>query len=514
MNKKLILQIFSISLIILLISLIILLMKTRENNNLKNNLNNSWITEENTWVLLNWLINEEDIKNLTKNQIDSKIITLKRKFSLKWLIEKWDIYFKQEEYSIALTKFIQILKEIPNDYETINKIWNIYYELKKFDKAYYYYKQIKNYVNLDKQRAINSLIFSYTNKFSKENLNYIIKEINKFKLDEKQFFYYKNSLSCIEDFSICKLNFQNYLKQEETQTWIIEWTWILNIEKNSDLLKIKDAIINYDNFKLEDLSYKNALISWAFFSNWLYPIAIETSKKILIEKPNYKPILKILAKSYYELWLFEEAKNFLIQYNKIDEEDPEISYFLWVIYQKLHDYVISSIHLKKSIELWYSNSIEARRRIIFNYSEVWETEKMLKSFQELISNEKKNLKIEDLSLAIYFHIINSKLKIAKDMTNFAINNFEDKAIFYWYLWWINLEENWKVEWSLELSEKNLQLAYQLNDHNSMINYLLWLIESKKWNTKKALEYFKTSINLDEKWEFWIRAKNILKTINN
>jgi hypothetical protein len=54
----------------------------------------------------------------------------------------------------------------------------------------------------------------------------------------------------------------------------------------------------------------------------------------------------------------------------------------------------------------------------------------------------------------------------------------------------------------------------LDEHSSMINYLFWKLELEKNNIWNAIVYFKTSISLDEKWEFWIRSKNILETINN
>jgi hypothetical protein len=55
---------------------------------------------------------------------------------------------------------------------------------------------------------------------------------------------------------------------------------------------------------------------------------------------------------------------------------------------------------------------------------------MLESFAVLVEQEKENLELEDLNLAIYFHIINNKYEIAKNITKYGLENFEDKAIFY------------------------------------------------------------------------------------
>jgi len=565
MNKTSILKFSFFIILILIISGALFIYKNKQINIVE--------TQTNNFIQNN--DEETKIAEISKEQIDTKIDTLKKKISLKWLIAKWNSFYEQEEYTIALIKFLQISKEIPNDQETLNKIWNIYYEMKKFDKAYNYYSKITDYINLDKEKSINSLIFSYTNKLTKENVDTILKEIDKFKLNEPELFYYKNSLSCIEDFSLCKLNFEKHINTNNSQTWSLATNWNNKKIEFKNLENINNALINYNNFKLDDLSYKNALISGAFFSNASYSLAIEISKKILLEKPNYKPILKIIAKSYYELWFYDDAKKFLIQFNEIDESDPEINYFLWIIYQKLHSYVLSSIHFKKAIDSWYTNTIEARRRIIFNYSEVWETQKMLTAFKDLINKEKDKLELEDLNLAIYFHLNNSELETAEVFSNYWLKNFENKSIFYWYLWWIQLEKssslknikntrdlkkleklinsnildniqninnstgslNWSgalnstgsLNWknnissidlenlknfrSLKIAENLLYKWYILDKFNPMINYLLWILELKKQNTKKAIIFFKTSINLDEKWEFWIRAENKLNLIN-
>jgi len=511
MDKKTIVSILIVLMALIVVAtLIFILNSNKQGNDLDVQINHF----DKNYDLTNTWANNNKNEELSKEEVSEKIDGLKKKLALKWLIAKWDTYFKQEEYTIALTKFLQILKELPGDKEIINKIWDIYFELKKYDKAYNYYLQIKDYTNLDIEKTISALVFSYNDKFNIETIDFIKKEINKYNLTTKELFYYQNSLSCIEDFHICKQNFQDFFAEVKSNTWTLDSDSEEQIETYQNLTNIEDAIINYKNFKLNDLWYKNALISWAFFTNWLYPIAIETSKKTLIEKPNYKPILKILAKSYYELWYYNEAKDFLIQYNKVDDKDAEVSYFLWVIYQKLHDYILSSIHLKKSINLWYINETEARRRMIFNYSEVWEIDKMLSSLNELIKNEKEVLELEDFNLAIYFHIINKKYDIAKQIANKWIEDFEENAIFYWYLWWIWLEWDLLIEWNIELIEKNLDTAYKLDNHNSMINYLLWMLELEKNNSKKAIDFLKMSINIDEKWEFWIRSKELLNIINN
>jgi len=59
-----------------------------------------------------------------------------------------------------------------------------------------------------------------------------------------------------------------------------------------------------------------------------YPISILLSKELLKQKKNYKPILKIIAQSYFELNKLEEANKYLLEYAKIDSKSPDISYMI------------------------------------------------------------------------------------------------------------------------------------------------------------------------------------------
>lgn len=463
------------------------------------------------------IISKEEIidsKPKTEEEINQEIVrkkieNMKKKLALKWLILNWDTYFNNEEYTIALNKYLQTLKNLPWDVNIIEKIWDTYMKLKNFKQAYIYYSKIKDNEKFDKNKAITSLFYIKTDKFSTQNIQELNKIIDSYKLTPEEKFYYNNSLVCITDFSLCKKNFEEYFNK--TETWSLENNWKLTFDK---LINIKTAFDNYKNFKIDDLSYKWALISWAFFTNWLFPVAIETSKIILKEKSDYKPLIKVIAKSYFELWLYNESKMYLLSFNSIDSKDAEINYFLWVIYSKLREYVLSSIHLKLAIDLWYKNSIDARRRIIFNYNEVWEISKMLTAFNEMIEKEWENVTLNDVNLAIYYMILNWNLENAKKITTQAIKKYENNLdLFYWYLWWIQLEEE-NVEWSLELAEKNINKAIEINSQNPMSNYLMWKLEIKKQDEDKAFIYFKKTISLDKDWEIWKLAKKELELLDN
>jgi len=459
-----------------------------------------------------WTIQKiEKIDNLTeeektKKEADEKqekIDTIRKKLSLKWLILKWNIYYRNEDYTSALIKYLQIYREIPNDESNIYSLWKVYYSLKNFNRSYAYFKKIKDYKKLDKDLVAKALISSV--ELNAENIDYMIEELNTLWLDEEQLFYYKNSLRCKQDFSYCKQKFQDFFS-EEIETW--SWKQIREIT-NQNLLNIKTALENYENSQMDDLSYKWALVSWAFFSNWLYPIAIETSKTILKDKNDYRPLLKIVAKSYYELWNYIQAKIYLIKYNKIVEDDYEASYFLWRIYEKLHEYILSNIHLQKALKIWYPDTLDINKRILLNYYELGETDRMLKMFEQIIEENSDEITENDYELAIYYHILNNKLDWAKEITKKALAKFPNSEIYNWYMWWILMEENPD---SYTEAEQYINKGLELNKKSPMINLVKWKLEIKLWNIDKAFIYFKKTLSLDPEWDFWKIAKKELDNI--
>lgn len=464
-------------------------------------INNKITLEYNELLNSNYSPDELNSKEWIENSAE-RLKILKKKIALKWLIAKWDLYFENLEYTTALTQYLQVHKEVPEDRETNLKIWDIYYNLNKYDKAYEYYSTIKNYQNLDKTKAVLSLINStYSWSGSLWKLN---NEIDTLWLSKEDNFYYKNSLICIQDFSLCRANFQEVF---DTKTW----TWTI-FENSKKLKTVYDAFTNYYNFKIDDLTYKAALVSWSFYQNWTYFIALETSKSILEKNENYKPILKIAAKSSYELWQFKEAKNFLIEYNKVDSSDYEASYFLARIYEKLNDKILSTIHYNKAIKLWYPDLNDIRRRLIFIYYELNDNEKMLSIFKELIDSNDKNLNINDYNLAIYYHILNDDLKTALKYSDLAKIKFKDSELFYWYNSWIMLQNENISDYQLKQVWNNINKAIEINNKSPMIIMVKWIFEFKQEKYDDAFTSFKKAIALDKNKEYTETTKYWLEQI--
>ncbi len=459
-----------------------------------------------SWTVIKPNIEQEEVVvEKSSDYKKQKLSDLRKKLALKWLILKWDTYLEEKEYTSALVKYLQILKQVPNDENTLKKLWDIYYNLKKFKQAYSYYSKIPEYVKVDKTMAIKSLLIS--SNLSKGSISSLKSEIDLFWLNDEEFFYYSNSILCASDFKSCEQNFEKYFS-EKTDI------------KLEELKNIANAIQTYNDFNIEDYSYKQALILWAFFENKLYPISIAVWEMILKTKADYKPVLKIVAKSYYEIWDYSKSKENLSAYNKLVKKDSEASYFLGVVYEKLHEYVLSTIHLKKALKTWYENTLDINKRILFNYYELGEIEKMLDTLKIIMSEDEEKLNNNDYNLAIYYHIINWKTDEAKVFIEKAIKKYPEDEIFNWYMWWVLLEEINKTpfeEW--ELSDQNYKEAekyidnwLEINSKSPMLNLVKWKIELSKRNADKAFIYLKKTISLDKNGDFWKIAKTELEKI--
>lgn len=463
-----------------------------KNINEEENQSSSWLTE--TWSSSSWVLEVEDkIDDEKKAAVKAKIELLRKRYSLNNILAKWDIYQDKNIYEKAIENYNKILENSPNDPEILKKLADAYYDMKDFWKSYENYKKILDLDYLDKNKVALSLLLS--NQIFSENIPYLNWELDNLWLNSEQLFYFKNSLSCINDFSLCKKNFEDYFKENEE----------INFKFLSD---VKIALDNFNNSKIDDLYYKWSLVIWSFFENYLYTIAIPLWKKILLEKPWYKPILKIVWKSYFEIWDDENADKFLKSYFDIDPEDLWVIYLLWVTNLDLWNYILSNVFLNKALDKGYTPAINIRRRIIYNYYKLEDNKRMLSFLKDLVKKENDNIDKNDLAVVVYYHIINDEKSYAKEILQDYIKDHPDDDTSYAYLWYIE-----KEEWNIILAETYLDKWYEINSKSPILNLYKWQLEKEKWENTKAFIYFKKTIALDRNWEFWILAKEELDNLD-
>lgn len=445
-------------------------------------------TEDNSWQINNIWLSEETNHNLIK----SKLEIIKNRLKLKDIISKWDNYFQNDQLWLALIQYKIALNKTPDDYKIIEKIADIYFELKNFKESLTYYEKLINIQWFNKEKYILSLIYSndILKKSWRESIIYQIeKNIN----DKEITFFYKNTLFCIEDFHQCKKNFDEKIITDKDNL------------KTTELNEIKHAIKTYTDFWLVDLYYKNSLIVWAFMKLKLYPISIFLWKKLLEERNDYKAILQIIAQSYFEIWNYEKSQYYLKKYFELTPNDPNAAYLLWIINLKNKEYIISNIFLNKALLLKYNDSINVKRKLAYNYFMLWDKEKMFKTFDDMIKYE-KNITKDDVNIIINQAIENNISNKLPEWIKAWIKLFPKEAIFYAYMWKLELD-NWK----LSLATIYIKKWLKIDDKNQTLNYILWLIYIKENKKEEAKTILQKAYDADKKSNL---SKEIKKELDN
>jgi len=135
----------------------------------------------------------------------------------------------------------------------------------------------------------------------------------------------------------------------------------------------------------------------------------------------------------------ENAKNYLELYNKISPDESDIIYMLGLINMKLKEFLLSNIFFNHSLELGYEPKIEIKRKIIYNYSELNQKEKMLQEFEYLIKEE--DYEQSDLYLALYYFIINDEKDKALELAKYGLQKYMNDANIYGYMARIYKDKN-------------------------------------------------------------------------
>lgn len=443
------------------------------------------------------IINEAEEPKTKEDIVREKIERIKKRLALKWLIIEGDSYYRNDQLALALKKYLEFYKENPDDSLIHEKIWDTYFEMKKYASALNYYKKIEDPKEYIQKQMARSLFYT-TNVNSIEERIQLRNDLWDIWLNKEQYFYYTTSLACSGDFHECKLAFQEYFWPEAGEEPIVQF---------QDLKNIKTAIENYRNFQIDQVYLKNAYIIGAWYGDKLYNLAIHLWEELLVEKPWYKPVLQIIAQSHFELWNYEASRDTLAKYYEEDDDDPAVTYMLGIINTKLREYVLANIYLQKTIKLWYTDSLLARRQLIFNLYTLENDESMLQEFTDLIEQE-ESYQIEDLRLAIYYHILHGKYDTALKWSKLWQNKFPETADFYAYEWWI-LRELWDVEWA----DSILQAWLLIDESNPFLLINIAYNELEKENTSIALIYFKKIVRDFPVSEFALQAEKEIEKIS-
>ncbi len=428
-------------------------------------------------------------------EADNQYEALEDEELYKNAIDKWDSFFVENKLIFALKNYQTAKKLSPDDKNLDIKIWDTHFKLHNYKQAYSYYKWNEQAQGFNKEKEVLSLLY-WQKDMGETEIETLKEELQELDFSAQEKIYYFNSLQCAIDFSKCKQFFQDYFASEE-------WATITF----SPLGSIKDGIDAFEWSQVDDLNYKNALVIWKFFENKNYPLVISLWRQLLEEFPDYDPMILMLWKSYYELWMYDEAHEILKPYHERNLEDEKVSYFLGLISIRRKYYLSSSIYFDKALDYGYTPEIDIKRKLVYNYFLIKNTEKMYKKLNELLRNPDANE--SDFALGIYQAIQDSRYDLALEFAKRWAVQFQDSARFYWYMADIYMrQEKW------DFAKKSIEKWKNRDPKDTSVVYYEWkmFMETKEYN--KAFIAFRRVIKLSWwKWEFVSSANTQLRIVD-
>lgn len=439
--------------------------------------------------------------------VRQKIEKIKWELADKGLIIEGDSYYQNNLPILALQNYLDYYKKHPDNQLIIEKIGNTYYSMHKFEQAWNYYTQSEKLSQEARTRAALSRI-NMSSQLSLGDQKNILKDIEALQLWNEEIFYYSNSFACIQDFHACKVAFEEYFWPQEA--YDSDGNQIQERAlRFSALQDIKNSIINYRNFGLDEVSMKDAYIISSWYQNGLFPLAIRMSQISLLQTPDYKPLLKIIAQSYYEMWEYTTAMTKLSEFNEKYPEDGAVSYSLGLVSQKIKDYVLANVHFQNALKYNYAPSIDVRRQIIYTYYALEKDDLMLKAFWEMIENESQNITPEDLGLAIYNAILQEDYTKALEWAQFGQKRFPSNSNFYAYEGWIYRQGD-----QYENALSALKKGQEIDAENPFLLLNFAYLELAQENTIAAKIYFHNVIKNAPESEFAQQAQKEIDELEN
>ncbi|MCH8518386.1 hypothetical protein LAT59_01290 [Candidatus Gracilibacteria bacterium] len=383
----------------------------------------------------------EDERELNdSDDVRKRIESIRKRHELRELFVNAEAYLEGGQQAMGLKTLLEVYRENPEDGLVVTKIAETYYDMKRFGSSINYYKRLSSLQEHQKQRII--LLHFYTQDIStasgREN---VIQELRRMRLSEEEIRYYTLSLLCIESPEKCKNRFENYISSLES----------ISYPKLNDM---RIALRNYTNFGLEDdyLLYTYIITEW--YKQDLYPLVVYLGEKIIKEKENYKPALKIIGHSLFELGEYEGAKEILTRFHRLDDSDAGVNYMLGIIYAKTRDAVLANIFLKRALDIGYTPTLNLRRHIAYNFALIESRHNVLTALEDLIDKE-EHFEKTDLSLAVYYHILYESHDTAIRFSQLGQERYNDDAYFYGYEGWAHREKG-NPDKAIEILQKGLE----------------------------------------------------------
>jgi tetratricopeptide (TPR) repeat protein len=258
-------------------------------------------------------------------------------------------------------------------------------------------------------------------------------------------------------------------------------------EKASHLLS---AYQEFSLFPDGDPNHLKALLAKRYQDLGFHALTIETLRKTVESRPDYRDAWLLVGYSYLSLKKYLPAQNALEKALSLDPTKAETSFYLGLTLTELGFLDQAIIQLQNAVENRYEPQKLATKKLA-------ETLFRAERYAESIEAYQKNLSgggdaIGDFVRPVwisldFLHSPEMGLGFAKQ----AITEFPNDAMSYNLMGWALLEKG-----DYELAENSLNRAKSINGNMAAIFLNFGKLKEKQGRNEEALEYYKTTFELD------------------
>lgn len=415
---------------------------------------------------------------------DERIVLAKKRKSYMSGIRKWDFYSLRNAPEEALTYYLAVEEKLPNDQVVRKKIAHVYFLLKNWTRAYEKYIGIPIWElpQSGQDELFQSLFFD-------ESLFDRIGELSRIPMSTGSLDYYRTIDTCYSGIHNCIVSIVSSSGSDER------------------LADLRAQVMNSEKIT-SDFQYRNFLVAVKFYEQKMYRASEKIAREILIERPDYIEVTKLLGFSLFELGKYEEAKKYLLQYLEKNPKDIESIIHMGNIHFSLGNYVSSNLYLNNAILSWYKEKSNLERQLAYNYSLLGDTVGMMKVLNYLL--QESDVTEDDYAIAI----------------SAALNEWEDTRAESWARNGMEKYKKSSILTPLYITTlrtlgdiDNAYMLIQNTSEKDMVenpNYLLekWILLLEKGDIPGAREVFSSLIKIEGWPDITSEANSYLARIGN
>lgn len=341
--------------------------------------------------------------------LDSALKESEKKERAEILMKRADYLSNNNEYNEAAGLYERVLRLTPSR-EIERKLAHIAFRAKKFQRSSDLYKKFADELyQSEREEFLYALRYTGDGEFQQR--------LAKMDIPENLRLAFQVSWTCENEFISCEKAIREYP------------------HNYGPIVDLKNALKNYEALGNKDASYKDALLIGAFYKNKDYTTAMKIWENVLRQKPDYRPILKIVGFSAFMINQYERAQWVLTKYKKLEPRDAEADFILWLIQFEKQDYETSNIYFNKAVLGGYKPKTVVERKLAYNYYVLGLYKNMFQVLGYLVLEN--DATEADITNAIYLALVHEEPRNAEAWITLGKKRFESSASILaleaWYL---------------------------------------------------------------------------------